>query len=290
MGQVGRPAAGQPAARSARRPREQHASVSEVRIWRLAGLLADPDRVRGFVTERTGGVSEGRFATLNLAYHVGDEPGRVAENRHRACVAGGVDLESWVVCRQVHGSRVRLVRAGDRGRGAAGNDDALPAADAMITEVPGLTLVILVADCVPILLFDPERPAIGLAHAGWRGTAGHVGSRTVGAMSLAFGSRPGAMRAVIGPSIGPDDFAVGAEVAARLRTAYAGADDSVIDPGEGGNARADLWRANVSDLVAAGLARDRIDVLAVSTARERGRFFSHRAGDDGRFAACLALP
>jgi YfiH family protein len=209
--------------------------------------------IRAVFSERGGGCSSPPYASLNAAFHVGDDPLLVAANRRRIADRAGLNL-------------------------------------ALVTDQPGLVLVVLVADCVPVMLVDPERPAVGLLHAGWRGTAAHVALETVIAMRRAFGSRPGAMRAVIGPSIGPQDYLVGPDVAGALRAAYPGQQDQILTQAQDGHASADLWRANGLDLRAAGLPDGSVRTLGISTARETARFYSHRAeGPTGRFAACLAL-
>jgi YfiH family protein len=246
--------------------------------------------IRAVFSERGGGCSSPPYASLNAAFHVGDDPLLVAANRRRIADRAGLNLASWVVGAQVHGTAVRVVGPAERGRGALGTADALAATDALVTDQPGLVLVVLVADCVPVMLVDPERPAVGLLHAGWRGTAAHVALETVIAMRRAFGSRPGAMRAVIGPSIGPQDYLVGPDVAGALRAAYPGQQDQILTQAQDGHASADLWRANGLDLRAAGLPDGSVRTLGISTARETARFYSHRAeGPTGRFAACLAL-
>lgn len=244
-----------------------------------------------FVTERHGGCSRGPFTSLNLGYHVGDESACVARNRELASLRAGVAPDSWVLGRQCHGAGVAVVAQPDRGRGATAHDDALPAVDALVTHTNGLTLVVLVADCVPVFLVDPRRPAIGLAHAGWRGTVGHVARRTVEAMQAAFGSTPEGMGALIGPSVGPDHYRVGPEVAAAFRASYARSWQEILCTRADGSIWADLWRANATDLADAGILPERIAIHGTSTAGATDRFFSHRAeGATGRFAGGLFLP
>jgi hypothetical protein len=253
--------------------------------------LGPGSRVRCFVTERHGGVSPAPYHSLNLAYHVGDDPRHVAENRRRASEAAGIDAADWVVGQQVHGSGVRRVTAADRGRGAASHASSLPGTDGLVTDAIETPLIVLLADCAAVWLFDTRVGAVGLAHAGWRGAADHVARRTVEAMTGAFATRPADVRAVIGPSIGPEDYVVGTEVITAYRHAYPAEWPLLMRVGADGATRLDLWQANAVDLQSAGVVRERIHTMGISTASRTDLFFSHRAeGETGRFVACAWLP
>lgn len=123
-----------------------------------------------------------------------------------------LDLESFTAAKQVHGDNVCRVTGAERGRGARAHDDAIPATDALITDLPGVPIGIFTADCVPVFLYDPENVAVGLAHAGWRGAAQSIAIKTVEKMREEFGSNPADMWAAIGPSIGPCCYEVGPDV------------------------------------------------------------------------------
>ncbi|HEY3315259.1 MAG TPA: peptidoglycan editing factor PgeF, partial [Bacillota bacterium] len=169
---------------------------------------------------------------------------------------------------------------------------AIPGADALITDEPGLTLLIGCADCVPVYLVDPDLPSIGLAHAGWRGTVGRIAAKTLEAMAQAFGTRSGRVLAAIGPSIGSCCYEVDEAVAGPLREAFPEDWPLLLDPGlRPGRWQCDLWAANRTALIQAGVAADRIRVASLCTACNHETFFSHRAsgGRAGRMAALLAL-
>jgi hypothetical protein len=137
----------------------------EVLAWpALDALGADV-----LVTTRHGGVSDGGYASLNLALHVGDEPARVLENRRRAAAAAGADLADFVFCEQTHGRGVTVLSAADRGRGTLRRDDAIWQTDAVVTRDPGTVLAVMVADCVPIVLLDPQARVLAGA-APWPGS------------------------------------------------------------------------------------------------------------------------
>ena len=150
----------------------------------LAWPALDRYPVDALVTTRQGGVSPGEYATMNLSFSVGDRPERVVENRRRAAAALGAGLGDLVFATQVHGAVAQVVTSADRGRGAAAPGDTVGAADALVTGDPGVVLAVLVADCVPIVLYDPRAHVLACVHAGWRGTV-------AGAPAAARGRRTG---------------------------------------------------------------------------------------------------
>ena len=155
------------------------------------------------VTTRHGGVSAGPYATLNLSFSVGDDPGSVRENRRRVAAGLGASLADFVFARQVHGGRAAVVSAADRGRGTLEADEAIADADALVTRDPGTVLAILVGDCVPIVLYDPVARVLAGVHAGWRGTVAGITRAALTAMA-GLGSRPADVLAGLGPAIAPD--------------------------------------------------------------------------------------
>lgn len=264
------------------------------------GVFAPHEQLLAACSGRLGGVSAAPYDTLNLGLHVGDEPAAVVENRRRLAAAVGVAADALVFAQQVHGARVAVVGAQREGGAAsrpqsrggadelgAGGLDPLDGVDALVTRERGLALTVLVADCVPVLLYDPRTPAVGVAHAGWRGTVAHVARRTVETMTSAFGTDPRDVLAGIGPSIGPASYEVGADVAARAVAEFPG--ERVVARRDGATLL-DLWAANVADLVAAGVPRAGVEVMGVDTYARTQDFFSHRRGHPtGRFAAIALL-
>jgi YfiH family protein len=226
----------------------------------------------GFTT-RDGGVSEPPYDRLNLGGAVGDDPAHVAENWRRLERETGL---RFARVRQVHGARV--VRAD-------APCDPAEDADAVLSTAEGVAACVSVADCVPILLADPETGAVAAVHAGWRGTLARAGAEGVLALSREVGAPAARLLAVIGPSIGPCCYEVSVELAGQFRAALG---DAVLPPGP--RPLLDLWRANAAVLAAAGVPAERIEVVGRCTACERDRFFSHRrdAGKTGRQMAFIA--
>jgi polyphenol oxidase len=178
----------------------------------------DGHAVDAVVTTRAGGVSSGPYASLNLGLHVGDDPALAVENRRRAVAAIGLALEDVVLCRQVHGREVVVVGDADRGRGTLTPDDA-PAADAIVTATPGLGIGVMVADCVPLVLYDPVARVVAAVHAGWRGTVARVTDAAIAAMGR-LGSDPVDVIAGIGPAITADRYQVGEDVIDAARVCF----------------------------------------------------------------------
>ncbi|RJQ28675.1 MAG: peptidoglycan editing factor PgeF [Peptococcaceae bacterium] len=241
-------------------------------------------------TTRYGGVSKKPYDTLNMAFHVGDEPRSVLANRSLACERLGIEQGDLVAGRQAHGDRVAVVTAADRGRGAFEEETALPGTDALITNVPGLTLAGFYADCASLLLLDPVRRVAALAHAGWRGTALRIGQKTLRQMSVSFGTDPRDCLAGIAPSIGPCCYEVGDRVIDDFKKTFS--NWRVLAAGTApGKWRLDLWEANRRVLLDAGLRPENIAVAGLCTACHSDVFFSYRAhgGVTGRMAAFLML-
>ena len=261
--------------------------LGEFIYWSFEPVLP---AVGAVFTGRHGGVSEGPFATLNLAFHVGDEEGAVRRNRETVYRHLNLQPGNVVIAEQVHGAAVAVVDGRHAGVGALGPPE-LPNVDALITAVPGLVLGGLFADCVPIYLYDPVRQVIGLIHAGWRGTAAGIAARAVDVMVRTFGTRPEDCLAAMGPAIGPCCYRVGDDVAQKFRLLLeAGGEPSPSGDGTG-RWRLDLLLANRRWLVAAGLRETRIVDSGLCTACRTDLFFSHRrsGGRTGRCGAFIWL-
>jgi polyphenol oxidase len=252
----------------------------------------EPLPVDAIVTTRRGGVSTGPYASLNLSFAVGDEAANVRENRGRAAAALGTGLGSFVFARQVHGSHAEIVSAADRGRGTLAAGDAIGPADALVTATPGIGLAILVADCVPIVLYDPAAHVLACVHAGWRGTVARTARAALAAMG-SLGTQPRDVVAGIGPAIAAGSYQVGGDVAAAARDAFGEQSQDLLRPdATGGPGRwlFDLPAANRHVLLAAGVPDGQIHVAATPTGPGPGLFFSHRAERPcGRFALAAKL-
>jgi len=247
-------------------------------------LTASLPAPHGFFT-RAGGVSTGRFASLNCSLSGRDDPEAVRENRARAADALGLPPEALVGLTQVHGVAVEVVRG-------AWAEEARPKADAMVTDRPGLLLGIVTGDCAPVLFADAGAGVVGAAHAGWRGAVAGILEATVEAMER-LGAARQRIAAAIGPCVSQASYEVGPDLrdAVLARNADAGAH---FAPGR----RAERWQFDlpgycVARLRAAGVAATWI---GRDTLGEPDAFFSHRratlAGDGpiGHQLSAIAVP
>jgi YfiH family protein len=242
--------------------------------------LADPSLVHA-IFSRHGGVSPTPWNSLNVGATVGDAGERVAENRRRIFSAMGRDPDSLYDVWQIHSARYVIAREPRK-------DKPYHQADAILTDVPGLTLLMRFADCVPIMLYDPDRHVIGLAHAGWLGTTRRVAQSAVRGMLEHFSCDPAEIRAALGPSIGPDHYEVGAEVISAVRKAFPGKSDLYLNS-NGDSTYFDLLAANHDQLKEMGIQK--VDIAGICTACHSGDWYSHRAekGVTGRFGALIGL-
>ena len=241
----------------------------------------------GFVNAcscRLHGESDVVEGTLNLALHVGDDVEKVLRNRKAFAEAIGVDANRFTTCQQVHGSKVVQVTKELVGSGAKDFTNTIADTDALITNLPDVPLMLFYADCVPVLLADLETGAIGLAHAGWRGTVANIGAKTLAAMGEAFGTKPENVLAAIGPSIGACCY----EVDDFVRDQASGYEEFFAPKG-GGTYQLDLWGMNAKQLQEAGVPAENITVAGICTNDNVELFCSYRAeqGKTGRMGVCL---
>ena len=239
----------------------------------------------GFST-RVGGVSQVPYDRFNLGFHVGDNPLAVLENRERWLGLWKVPWSRVVVGEQVHGTNVEWVNEEDGGRGFRELETAIPAVDGLLTQST-LGLMAFFADCVPLFFYYPDLKAVGIAHAGWKGTAQKIGQRVIECFEEAGGCTENAWVA-IGPSIGPCCYSVDERVAEQFRLNYK--KTSFLHPQEDRHYLLDLWEANRTLLLEKGIRPENIDIAATCTADNPNWFFSHRreGARTGRMAGWIS--
>ncbi len=261
-------------------------SITTVKKDNLEYLTAEGISVPHCFTTRFGGVSEGYLSSLNIGVHRGDDPEKVARNYEILAELLGIGMADFVVTKQTHSDIVRVVDGRDRG--VALVEGASQECDALVTDTPGVALVIYTADCTPILLWDPVTGAVGAAHAGWKGTAADIAGKTVAAMTVCFGCNPKNIRAAIGPNIGPCCFETHSDVPqAMIRALGDGAKDCIRPSG-------DKYYVNLKELNARFLRRAGVQLIEISTDCtycQPDRFWSHRytgglRGSQGAVIVC----
>lgn len=242
-------------------------------------------------TTRIGGVSEDHLGTMNVSFTRGDREENVQENLRRIGELIGADREKMVFSKQTHTTNVRLATLEDAGKGVLkplGYDDV----DGLITNTPGLCLVTMYADCVPLYFVDPVHRAIGLSHSGWRGTVNRMGQETVQRMGECFGTRPEDVHAAIGPSICQDCYEVTGDVIGQFKQNFDEKHWSeLFYQTDTEHYQLNLWRANEIVLIEAGIPSEQIETAEVCTCCNPEILFSHRAshGKRGNLGAFLML-
>lgn len=240
------------------------------------------ERVIHAAFTRHGGVSPQPWDSLNFGSTVGDNLENVFENRQRAFECLNLDCKSTFDVWQVHSKDVAIANAPRH------QYEMHQKADIILTDRPGVILLMRFADCVPLLLYDPRHRAIGIAHAGWQGTVKFVANTMVNALHEKYLSNPKDLIAVIGPSIGPDHYHIGTEVIDLVEGAF-GQDASAVLIRENGHTSLDLWLANRLQLDQAGVKH--IETSQICTACHLDDWYSHRGqnGKAGRFGVVIKL-
>lgn len=254
-------------------------------------VLEETGLVSHAFSTRLGGVSEGKYATMNFTFTRGDDPDHVRENYRRMAAALGVDPNRMVLSWQTHTTNVRVVTEADAGKGIVRERD-YEDVDGLVTNVPGITLVTFYADCVPLYLVDPVNRAVGLSHSGWRGTVNRMGQATVEAMGREYGTKPQDLIACIGPSICQDCFEVGGEVVEEFHKAFDARYWTELSYKKGsGKHQLNLWRANQIVFAEAGVRPENIYTTDICTHCNPELLFSHRTmgNERGNLAAFLCL-
>jgi len=227
-------------------------------------------------------------APWNMAPHRGAGQERAVQYRRELCTALGLPFDRLTLPRQVHGAEVLRVQPGDAGAGRHGPEDALAFVDGLFTSEPDLPLMVLSADCPLVLVVEPELPAIGVAHASWRGTVAGIVEWLVRRMTVELEASPARMWAAVGPSAGPCCYEVGPIVRRIAATHWSDADGHF--PVRGGRIYFDLWSAIRTQLARAGVPCSQILVAGRCTICDEA-FYSHRrqGASAGRFALLAAV-
>ncbi len=264
--------------------------MGEIEYLTFPGL-AGTGLVNHLFTTRKGGVSEGIFSTMNMSYTRGDKKEAVDENFRRIAEIFRSTSENIVCSDQTHTTNIRLVTKEDLGKGVTRKKDYTDV-DGLITNEPGIILATFYADCVPLYFVDTENKAIGLSHSGWRGTVAKMGECTLKAMKEAFGTRPEAVKAAIGPSICQECYEVSEDVAKQFISLFPDGSKELLYKGKSdGKYQLNLWEANKRILLDAGILPENLEITDICTCCNKDYLFSHRAsnGKRGNLGAFLEL-
>ena len=235
------------------------------------------DRLFCTITDRHGGVSPAPYDSLNLALHVGDNPENVLQNRIRLAQKHDYYAENLIYMEQTHSDRIAIIEDCAFNR--------IENCDAIVTDRRNIPLMVMVADCIPVMLYDPVRSVIAAVHAGRNGTFKAIAPKTIREMEEAFGSDPGDILALLGPSIHACCYEVGADLADITIRNFG---KTYLREAEG-KTYLDLQRLNLDQLLDAGLKRAHIEISPVCTCCDTDYFSYRREGTTGRFAGVIKL-
>jgi len=246
--------------------------------------------IKHFISGRTGGVSKDGYSSLNIGLSTDDSPENVVANRKKLAAEVGIPSGNFVFQNQVHHNTVKLITEKEKGAGTLSHSNAIADTDAMITNTKGICITLYVADCVPIILFDPVTNSVGVAHSGWQSTLKNIAGETVSAMQKAFGTKPENIIAGIGPSISQTNFEIGEDVVKLVHNAFENPDELLEFNEKSGKFHLDLWLACQNQLTDAGLTPYNIEIMNICSYGNNEQFFSaRREVKSGRFAAGIIL-
>jgi YfiH family protein len=245
--------------------------------------LSKEKEIRHAITTRHGGVSEGFADSMNLGLGIDDNLGYVEENRRRLAEYMQVPFGKLIFQKQTHSTNYSIVTEKNIGKGFFDND-------ALITNIPGIAIAALGADCVPILLFDKKEKVIATIHAGWKGTVNGIVDKVMNCLKSEFNSRPENIIAGIGPSISAANYEVGPEVVIAFESAFKNSAE-LISNRHGDKAHVDLWLSNKTWLTQQGVPENQIEISGLCTYNNHDTFYSARyfKNQTGRFGGCIVL-
>jgi len=244
--------------------------------------------VRHAISTRVGGVSRSSYQSMNISYKVSDDSLRVEENRRLLSESIEMNLDKAVYLTQIHSDKVFKLDSSN----LPPKGQPLGQGDAVITNLSQVPISILVADCLPILFYDQIHKAIGLAHAGWRGTVAQIAVKTLKMMTETYETNPADVKVVLGPAIGPCCYEVGLDVREKFDSfSYAG---EILEQSGKSHWKLNIPEANARQLLEAGVTEDHLIRSNLCTVNHIDLFYSHRADADseqptGRFGAFLML-
>jgi YfiH family protein len=262
-------------------------SDTDLKLYKFENLSKIPALVH-FITTRSGGVSSSPYESLNLGLHTADNHEHVLTNRDILALQTGIPKNKFLYASQVHSGDVKIIDSTSIDSGIL---NYAPQTDATITALPGICLMVMVADCVPVILFDQVKRVSAVIHAGWRGTVKHITANTVGVMIDQFGCDPSDIIAGIGPSIGPCCYEVGEEVKTVVEQSFGTTYDYLVYKNPSSKPFFDLWYANHKQLTDKGVKSENIETSELCTRCNSDIFYSSRAdaGVTGRFAAGIYI-
>ena len=253
-------------------------------VWQFENFL-EFSSVLHYISGREGGVSDRYFDSLNLSFSVSDDSENVGENRQRLANELQINPNKFLFPWQTHSDNIKIILNPE------GKRDNLANTDGIITNVPGICISVLTADCVPLIFYDPSKQVIGAVHSGWRGTVKGIAGKMVQTFITEFNSKPSDILVGIGPSIGPDVYEVGKDVVEEVKKTFGKESELILNEKKNKKAYLNLWKANRILLEHKRIPPENIEKAYICTYTDHEYFFSaRRLGKDcGRFGAGIML-
>ncbi|SCB89187.1 conserved hypothetical protein [Fictibacillus enclensis] len=264
--------------------------VQQDSLFKLDDWMSQLPGLTAGITSRHDGFSQTPYSSLNMGFHVGDDPSNVLKNRQSASKAIHVPLECWVGTEQVHDSVIQKVTKMDIGKGAKDLESAIKGTDGIYTAEQDVLLTSLYADCVPLFFMSPSRQLVGLAHAGWKGTVGRIGAKMVDLWVKNEGVPSDDIFAAMGPSIGSCCYEVDDYVMERVQQVLPKDKVALVYESKGGgHYMLNLREVNKQILIQSGIHESRIIETSYCTSCSNHHFFSHRRenGKAGRIMSYI---
>jgi polyphenol oxidase len=261
-----------------------------ITVYRFSNLL-NFEKINHFISNRKGGLSKPPYEALNIGFNTADDEETVLQNRALLGESIDIPMFRFTFADQTHSGNVTIVTEDMKGRGSHERADSIPDCDGLVTNVPGICLMTMMADCVPVLMYDPVKNVIGISHAGWRGIIRKVTKNTVARMIKEFGSKPEDIIVGIGPSIGPCCYEIGEDVEKAVKDAFDKTNQLLLKKGKKDKKHLDLWKANIDQLNCVGIPLENIEMSKICTSCSKDIYFSSRMGIGitGRFAAGIMI-
>lgn len=266
-------------------------TILEPEVLALPSIRTQTGTIKAGMSTRRGGYSSPPYESLNFGYHVSDDPQMVTKNRRRLGDIIGIPPERWIAGEQVHGHQVALVTSNDAGKGALDYHSVIKGVDGLLTADKDVLLTACYADCTPLYFWSKEHPAVGLAHAGWKGTVGEIAAVMIDRFQNDIGIQPNQLSVAIGPSIGPCCYEVDNHVGDKVKQISGVDHTNVMTLKENGHFMLNLQLLNKLILLKNGILEDNIFTTTRCTSCHTDTFFSHRkeGGPTGRMISYIGI-
>lgn len=229
-----------------------------------------------FITTRHSGKSSGQLNSFNLGFQEYDNPENVIANRKSLAEYHNIPFESLIFLRQTHSNNIKIVDSSDKAKGLLSKADAIQDTDGYILSKSSICPVVMTADCVPIILFDPVKKIAGVFHAGWRGTLKLIAQKGLKIMKEDYNSDPLNILVSIGPSIGPCCYEIGNEVVDEVKKIFPDNFNELLIKKKNNKTHLDLWATNKLQLLQEGVNEKNIIICNECTYHNPETFFSYR--------------